>query len=328
LSALDKEIKDDDIRTRLGLPPREGRKKKEAHIEIPKPPRGGKSDRRATEMMDLLHEATVDPRPSGAAARQSREGGSVGDDLSETANDRAAAPPRTPREHDRGRAGNGRRRAGSAQSAEAEHKQMESETELGTPLASQTKKRRGRPPKSTGASDEFESESPLSGPVAKRARYDDQGRIVSIADGRALVCNNKLRQEFPSTYRNPANTRLWCGQSLDLGQAFKLAVWTHYGSQMPVDKNGNFLQRKALFRTAAYYALDPDGKQDKYIMDHPDFADLLWIMLLAAKQMRYNLLVDGRIFFGDNVFTHFRASKKYQGEFGILKYTQIWSIRI
>ncbi len=91
---------------------------------------------------------------------------------------------------------------------------------------------------------------------------------------------------------------------------------------MPVDKNGNFPQRKALFRTAAYYALD--GGQEKYIMDHPDFADLLWIMVLAAKQMRYNLLTDGRIFFGDNVFTHtFRPSKKYQGKFGISKYTHM-----
>ena len=206
---------------------------------------------------------------------------------------------------------------------------MESETELETPLASQTKKRRGRPPKSTGASDEFESESPLSGAVAKRARYDDQGRIVSIADGRALVCNNKLRAEFPSSYHHPTNTRLWCDQCLDLGQAFKLAVWTHYGSQMPVEKSGNFPQRKALFRTAAYYALDPDGEQEKYIMDHHDFADFMWIMVQAAKQMRYNLLVDTRIFFNDNVFTYnVRPIKKYQGKFGILKYAYIWFIRI
>jgi hypothetical protein len=104
-----------------------------------------------------------------------------------------------------------------------------------------------------------------------------------------------------------------------LGQAFKLAVWTHYGSTMPIEKNGNFAQRKALFRTAAYYALDPDGEQEKKIMDHHDFADFVWIMVQAAKQMRYNLLVDGRIFFGDKVFTfELRPLKKYQGKFGIL----------
>jgi hypothetical protein len=52
-------------------------------------------------------------------------------------------------------------------------------------------------------------------------------------------------------------------------------------------------------------------------MDLPDF----WFILVqAAKQMRYNQLIEGRIFLGDNVFTTFRAAKKYQRKFGNLKY--------
>jgi hypothetical protein len=231
---------------------------------------------------------------------------------------------------DRSRGFGRKRRAGPEEEpAEVEHTQQ-SDTDLAaTPQA--PKRGRPRKPKSapTGGPVESEVDSPLSDAVAKRARMDDQGRIVSKADGRALVCNNKLRAEFPSSYHHPMNARLWCGECLDLGQAFKLAVWTHYGSQMPVEKSGNFPQRKALFRTAAYYALDPDGEQEKYIMEHHDFADFMWIMVQAAKQMRYNLLVDTRIFFNDNVFTYnVRPVKKYQGKFGILKYAYIWFIRI
>ena len=268
----------------------------------------------------LVDDAGV--RSNGAAAQRaqpSRKRGSDGDDRGESAKDRSdtahervaatwghpAGPP--------GRVVGGKRKAGPGEPAEAE----QSDTELAaTPQTA--KGRRRRQPKSapTGGPVESEAESPLSGALAKRARMDDQGKIVSLRDGRLLVCNNDLRKEFPSSYHHSANTRLWCEQCLDLGQAFKLAVWTHYGSTMPIEKNGNFAQRKALFRTAAYYALDPDGEQEKYIMDHHDFADFVWIMVQAAKQMRYNLLVDGRIFFGDKVFTfELRPLKKYQGKF-------------
>ncbi len=160
--------------------------------------------------------------------------------------------------------------------------------------------------------------SPPSDAVAKRARMDsdDQDRIDSKADGRTLVCNNRLREVYKSTYHNPGNTRLWCGQSLDLGQAFKLAVWTHYGSQMPVEKRWYLPQRRALFRTASYYELSMDGdeseEQDSECMDHAEFSEFSFILVQAAKQMRYNILVEGRIFFGDNVFTTLRPAKKYQ----------------
>ncbi len=75
------------------------------------------------------------------------------------------------------------------------------------------------------------------------------------------------------------------------------------------------------FRTAAYYALSMDGEEERECMEHPDFPEFCWILVQAAKQMRYNLLTDGRVFFGDNVFSTFRAAKKYQGKFGNLKYT-------
>jgi hypothetical protein len=67
LAALDKEIKDDGIRTRLGLGPRETRKKKAATKGI--------AAARAQEMSEigkLLDNATVDTRSNGAAAQQAQ----------------------------------------------------------------------------------------------------------------------------------------------------------------------------------------------------------------------------------------------------------------
>jgi hypothetical protein len=32
---------------------------------------------------------------------------------------------------------------------------------------------------------------------------------------------------------------------------------------MPVERSGNLLQRKTLFRTAAYYALSMDGEEEQ-----------------------------------------------------------------
>jgi hypothetical protein len=71
---------------------------------------------------------------------------------------------------------------------------------------------------------------------------------------------------------------------------------------MPVEKNGNLEIRLALFRTAAYYALSEDGSEEEEIMQSPYFADFLFIQVQAAKQMRYLVLTEGRVFFGNKVF--------------------------
>jgi|GEM_PF-5673281 len=155
--------------------------------------------------------------------------------------------------------------------------------------------------------------------VPKRGKLDADGRIISAKDGRPLVANNLLRNKYKSNYRNPSNTRRWAGSfELDLGQAFKLAVWTHYGPAFPTERNGNFEQREALFRTAAWYALSMDGTEAEEIMQSPEAADFYYIQVSSAKQMRYLILTQGRVFFGDNVFTTAEApSALYAREFQV-----------
>jgi hypothetical protein len=161
-------------------------------------------------------------------------------------------------------------------------------------------------------------DSPEDGPdmpLPKHGKHGKDGKIVSSRDGRPLTCTNSLRRKFPSNYRCALNTRLWYGHALDLGQAFKLAIWTFYGPRMPTEKSGDLETRKALFRTAAYYAMSMDGSDEQEVLNSPEVADFMFILVSAAKQLRYSILTEGRVFFGDNVFTSLRASKKFQGEF-------------
>jgi len=160
------------------------------------------------------------------------------------------------------------------------------------------------------------SELPVEPSIPKRGMLDINGRIVSKKDSRPLVAGNRLRDKYKSNYRCTSNTRRWAGAELDMGQAFKLAVWTHHGPHLPVEKNGNLDGRKALFRTAAYYALSMDGIEEEEIMQSSELPDFLFILVSAAKQMRYQVLTEGRVFFGDKVFTsELRASHLFQREF-------------
>jgi hypothetical protein len=139
------------------------------------------------------------------------------------------------------------------------------------------------------------------------------GRVVSVNNGRPLTRGNGLRRSFPNNYRNPDNQSRWRGFKLDLGQAFKLACFVHYGPRMPYDKSGDFETRKALFRTAAYYAMSPDEAVE--CMTNHEFADFLHILVCTSKQMKYIIMAEGRIFFGDKVFTTHRASPAFQREY-------------
>jgi hypothetical protein len=69
----------------------------------------------------------------------------------------------------------------------------------------------------------------------------------------------------------------------------------------------------AMFRTAAYYAMSPE--ETVMCMESHEFADFIYILVATAKQMRYVIMTDGRIFFGDNVFTTLRASRSFQREY-------------
>ena len=112
--------------------------------------------------------------------------------------------------------------------------------------------------------------------------------MVSANNGRPLVRGVGLRKAFPNNYRNPQNTNRWRGHKLDLGQAFKLACFAHYGPRMPYDQSGDFETRKALFRTAAYYAMSPEDTVE--CMENHEFADFINILVATAKQMKYMIM--------------------------------------
>ena len=58
-----------------------------------------------------------------------------------------------------------------------------------------------------------------------------------------------------------------------------------------------------------------DGSDEAECLDSPDLAEFLFILVQNAKQMRYSIITEGRVFFGDNVFSTMRALQKYQREF-------------
>ena len=82
---------------------------------------------------------------------------------------------------------------------------------------------------------------------------------------------------------------------------------------MPYEKSGDFETRKALFRTAAYYAMSPE--ESDQCMENHEFVDFINILVATAKQMKYVIMTEGRIFFGDNVFTSHRASRSFHREY-------------
>jgi hypothetical protein len=285
MQELDKAIKDDSARARLGLPPKKSlRNRSTAAI--------------AKEQEDLL---TSEPEVSVSQLKKR------GRDAA-----RIAARTRTIPASAAAAAGT------QAESQDEEDNDASLHSISSTPRASKARRASGGAKRlcfaATGSAGGMDSPEPAT-PLPKHGIHGKDGKIVSSRDGRPLTCTNSLRRKFPSNYRCALNTRLWYGHALDLGQAFKLAIWTFYGPRMPTEKSGDLETRKALFRTAAYYAMSMDGSDEQEVLNSPEVADFMFILVSAAKQLRYSLLTEGRVFFGDNVFTALRASKKYQGEF-------------
>ena len=50
-------------------------------------------------------------------------------------------------------------------------------------------------------------------------------------------------------------------------------------------------------------------------MENHEFVDFINILVATAKQMKYNIMTEARIFFGDKVFTTHRASQAFQSEY-------------
>ena len=209
MQELDKAITDASHRERLGLPTKGG-KRRAANVE--------------KEKMDLL-EVTKQ-----SSNHQREDAGSGG---------RPAIPRRSaPKDDDslevtapqkRRRTGKGQRdghtpRAIKSHGACAEEGVPKSDEEGGIP-----------------------TESAKSTPARGAAKRNKDGVLVSAVDGRRLASLNSLRKMYPSNYRCGSNIRTWNGQKLDLGQAFKVAAWTHYGPRLPTEKSGTSKHARLCF---------------------------------------------------------------------------------
>jgi hypothetical protein len=144
-----------------------------------------------------------------------------------------------------------------------------------------------------------EGGSPVKDEEKTTVRASD-GKKVSVKDGRIVAAGNDLKQQFPNHYRNPDNQNDFYGKYLNLGEAFKLACLIHYGPNLPIEQSGHISMRTALFRTAAYYALNDE--EEKEITGHATFADFSFFLVKAAKQLVYGLCTEARLIFGDAVF--------------------------
>ena len=69
--------------------------------------------------------------------------------------------------------------------------------------------------------------------------------------------------------------------------------------------------RTALFRTAAYYALSDE--EEKAIVGHAYFVDFVFFLVKSAKQLLYGMCVEGRLIFGDAVFSRHPPTQKLRG---------------
>lgn len=148
----------------------------------------------------------------------------------------------------------------------------------------------------------------------KRGMTNNDGRVVSVKDGRPLKAGNNLKQNYSNNYRDDLNDRKFCGRLLTLGEAFKLAVVCHYGPKLPADKSGHQETRVALFRTAAYYSMSMDGEDERVCRDSPEFPEFLFFLVQSTKQLRYACLTRGRVYFGEHVFSTRRPSKRHQSK--------------
>ena len=155
-----------------------------------------------------------------------------------------------------------------------------------------------------------EGGSPVKDEEKTTVRASD-GKTVSVKDGRIVAAGNPLKAQYPNHYRNPDNKHDFYGTNLNLGEAFKLACLVQYGPSLPIESSGHMSMRTALFRTAAYYALSDE--EMKAILGSAFFADFVFFLVKSAKQLLYGMYVEGRLIFGDAVFSRHPPTQKLRG---------------
>ena len=112
--------------------------------------------------------------------------------------------------------------------------------------------------------------------------------------------------------RNDIAFRL-LGLKLSIAQAFSVACFTKYGSNLPLERNGQQQARTALFRTAAFYSLSEEETEE--VLNHAEFFEYLFSLVNYVKQYKYRLYSNARRFFSEHVFCNAIPIKNYRGRY-------------
>jgi len=116
---------------------------------------------------------------------------------------------------------------------------------------------------------------------------------------------------------SPSGTGRFMGRQLKLGQAFSLACLIEFGPLLPIESSGHLQERKALFRSAAWYCLSEEELEE--VLEHKEVAQFLYSLVNYAKQYKYAIFKQARAYFGNSILCAARPRAPVQGEF--------WSLR-
>ena len=109
------------------------------------------------------------------------------------------------------------------------------------------------------------------------------------------------------------SSRRFLGMQLKLGQAFALACLIEYGPLLPAESSGHLNKRKALFRSAAWYSLS-DEELDR-VLQHKEVAPYQYSTVNQAKQYKYAIFKQARLYLGNNILCAGRPHRHISGEF-------------
>ena len=99
---------------------------------------------------------------------------------------------------------------------------------------------------------------------------------------------------------------------LKIGQAFSLACLIEYGALLPIESSGHLEERKALFRSAAWYCMSEE--QLEQVLQHKEVAPYLHSLINYAKQYKYAIFKQARAYLGNNILCTARPHPPIQGQ--------------
>ena len=105
------------------------------------------------------------------------------------------------------------------------------------------------------------------------------------------------------------------GRHLKLGQAFSLACLIEFGPLLPIESSGHLQERKALFRSAAWYCLSEEELDE--VLEHKEVAQFLYSLVNYAKQYKYAIFKQARVYFGNSILCAARPRTAVAARLGL-----------